>query len=157
MTCHSHKRASALRWLSSLLGLALLLTGCGLGLASSRSRLDRWLAAVQRGDYAAAGQVMVPAHVAAWQTETETLHERHRGIQAYQRSDLVPVGGERPVVHITWTWNDGFVRCMRVQETPEQRIPLLDPGYRDCTDMPQPPAPDRPGAAPPTPEAPPGS
>lgn len=119
---------------SLFLGL-LLLTSCNLGPAApleAGSLLDRWVAAVQQRDYAAAQQLMVAEDFVAWRADTERLFQQHQALESYRRSDQATPPNQPTIVRTEWTWQDGFVRCLRVQVTSDNKIALVDPTYQDC-------------------------
>ncbi len=97
-----------------------------------------------RRDYATAQRLMVPEDIAAWRAATEQLNQQHHSVKSYQRSDIPMQPGQNPIAHTTWTWQDGFVRCLQVQETASGLIDVLGHGYQACQASSQPAARDVP-------------
>ncbi len=133
--------SSFVRVCALLLALALVLIGCSSRTIAQHSTVDTWSLAVIERDYATAQRLMVKDDVAAWQAMTQQFDQEHHATGSYQRSDIPMPPGQPPIIHTRWTWKDGFVRCLKVQETAEGLIDVLDPGYHVCADE-QPEVPD---------------
>ncbi len=139
-----------------LLFVLALLVGCGAVPFERRSPLDQWSQAVLQRDYATAQRLMVQEDIAAWRAATEQFEQHHHATKSYQRSDIPKPPGQNPIAQTTWTWQDGFVRCLRVQQMADGLIDVLDPGYQACEalgqpalpDLPHPPAQPRPSTLP---------
>ncbi len=103
---------------------------------------------MHQGDDRAAEALMRADAFPGWQAEIARLTRQHGQWSSYERSDATPSApGQRPIALTRWTWKDGFVRCLRVQERPSDKIVLLDGTFRPCDER---SAPDvlRPGPPP---------
>ncbi len=97
---------------------------------------SRWGLAVLRGDYDTAQQLLARDDV-DWRRVAEGLDRQHQGLKSFQKDELLPSGPrDEPIALFTWTWRDGYTRCLRVQETPQGVIDILDSSYRDCANLP---------------------
>jgi hypothetical protein len=86
------------------------------------------------GRYLEAQFRMDVANFADWQAQTEALNQRHGGFKSYQAGSypLTAQPDSPMVTAFTFTWNDGFTRCLRVQALPDGRIQPLEPDYQSC-------------------------
>lgn len=82
------------------------------------------------------------------------MGQQHRGIASYERSDtLTGVTTGLPTTLVRLTRDDGYERCPRVEQTPDDRTAILGGGYPDGHGLPWPPTPPPgwpPGPPPPT-------
>jgi hypothetical protein len=125
----------------------LLLLGCSPNPFERRSVIDRWSSAVLREDYSTAERFMEPMPATVqWLAETQQLIAAHGGFEFYQRGDIAMPPGENPVALTRWTWQSGLVRCVRVAETAQGTIILIDTTYQDCASVAEPETPAQPPA-----------
>ena len=117
----------------SVLGiLAAFLVGCNMSLFERRSALDQWSLAVVGNDYAQAAALVLEEDAAVWLHTTQQLAQQHQGIASYQRSDIPTPPGQPPMTSTIWTFNDGVIRCLRVQQTADDHIKILDEADKEC-------------------------
>lgn len=113
--------------------IVVALVGCSNPFDQS-TPLSEWGMAMVRDDYNAAQQLLIPAQSAGWRAQTDQLYQQHGGIKSYQKGDLAPSSGtQKPIVMMRLTWDDGYTRCLRLQEDGARHIAMLDGRYQDCT------------------------
>jgi len=89
--------------------------------------------ALLRGEYSVAEALTAGHEFPAIQAELEHLNRDHGGLHSYEGGDTLPLPpSQRAITHTKWTWNDGFVRCLRIQETQEGQVALLDSTFQEC-------------------------
>lgn len=128
-------RSALLRWLiiAYLQAILLLLVACSNPFDRS-TPFSNWGEAMLRDDYSAAQRFIAPSDAANWRSQTDQLNQQHGDVQSYQKGDLAPsTGDQRPIAIVQLTWHDGFIRCLRMQETEDHHIAILNGGYQDCT------------------------
>ncbi len=104
-----------------------------------RAPLDRWAAAAVRDGYGAAQRLLVPSDAASWRGATDQFQRQHRGIASYQRGDTLTGGSSgHPITLVKLTWEDGYTRCLQVQETADGHVDIVGAGYQDCAGLPWP-------------------
>lgn len=127
--------------------IAVFLIGCSPNPFERRSVIDRWSLAVLREDYSTVERMMEPTPATVqWLAETQQLIAAHGGFESYQRGDIAMPPEERPVALTRWTWRSGLVRCVRVAETAQGTISLIDTTYQDCARVAEPETPEQPPA-----------
>lgn len=122
--------------------VAVLLSGCASSQAGILPAYTGWTSAIQRGDYVAARNLLEGSAATKWYTDTQTLDQQHGKIIEVgggggTRGGLAPYEAT-----IRLTWQDGYQRCIRLDENVARELYIQGNGYLDCALVPNNPLTD---------------
>lgn len=103
----------------------------------SRSTTANWQAAIVSGNIGLAAKTTDTTQFPTWESETQNLMRTHNGIEGISLGHLAPAPAPNDpdqsiIMQVKLIWNDGAESCLRIRETQDNKIQILDPAYQPC-------------------------